>query len=339
MLEGKWIILILSVLLLSAGIIDIILGIFYHQAKNSSQSTSNFCPINPACINTPQEYFNYMNSIVPNGGYFGPACVAPNMMGRLIAIVKDPQWMPTTLAHRGRITFALTPDTLARLLPIGRFNASNIVQMLGYAPGWYCGTAAKNYTDCQYRLIVWSTPCPKDASPIIPAYWTELEGFLRNIYRDNTPSLTSAINTIENSGGLLQNYTGCIPEILSPAPNTNQTYLTQMAQANCSPEFQAAMINFSNPNCSCQVPQCPLYKLTVNCSMENLFLSIKNPTAIQLRAYLLSFESFFPEFTGYGYAATTYSYPEASECWFLNRNISDLEPNIVIIKLENQTYV
>jgi len=305
----------------------------------------NYCPVNPSCLNSAVNFLDFMDTAPQNNGYFGPACVASNMMGRMVAISHqslssfyqgDPaKWNPTTIANYGRIAFALTPDMLARLLPLGRYNATQIVGELGYPVGYTCGSTAFNYTDCEYRLIVWTAPCPADGPGVVPAYWGNLESFLRSqVYGAQTPNLANAISSIQKSAGLIQNYTGCDPNVLFQG--AFNTTIQQMA--GCTPAFMNAMQLFSGSRCTCSPGICPRYTPSDNCTAENTFLNLTAPTVEQLRAYLMTFEAFNPYFTGYGYTASSNYYdPMAGECWYPNSMLSDLGDTVSIVRIFNGT--
>jgi len=242
-------------------------------------------------------------------------------------------WMPTTITRRGRIGFSVGPEMIARILPLGQNAATAIVQQLGYGTSYTCGTAALNYTDCQYRLLLWQVPCPQTRPPLTQAFWDNLEPFLQTIYGSATPDLSSAISTIRAAKGLLKYYTGCDPVILN---NLGYWLNSSQVAANCSQEFIDAMANFSNTACTGTDKNNPRWNSNTGCIAEQKFLQIPQPTAIQLRAYLMQAEGFNPLYTGYGFTSNDYYDPLQEEYWYVNDDIWNLD-NYTVVKIYNGT--
>jgi len=304
---------------------------YYHKYENDDPELSySYCQAQPECIQTPEEYARVFSSTARNG-FTGPACTVSNILGRVVAFGPNTNnsWNPTTLGVVGkgsRISFGIDQSTLEKLLVIGDEDATQIVRNLGYGDDFTCGTPQNNYQDCQYRLILWTAPCPKNRPPLTQGYWSNLEWFYQTyVYGSDTPDLTDAITGIDDVGGLLQNLTGC-NETLTP----NNYWVTAAQQsAGCSQEFIDAMTYFAQGLCTDRYT--PTYHDGAGCVAENRFLNLTKPTAIQLRAYLMQNEGFNPYYTGYGYTANADFYqPLQKEFWYPNDYISDLDQNLIV---------
>jgi len=316
-------------------IILLVLVIFY-ATKPSSETliySYSYCDTYDECNVSVQKYATIMNH---TDGFFGPACASNNLLGRFItrSAFTDTTWQPNTLRNSGRIAFAVGPEMLSRILVMGDDKATNIANQLGYGATFTCGTPAKNYTDCQYRLIVWAVPCPLDGPPLVQGFWDNLEGFWRNYtYHELTPDLDSAISTIKAAKGLLQDFTGCDPTTL----NINPYNVTIQKLANCTQEFIDAMAYFNLAPCNGTDASNPLYTPNTGCPPEQKFLALKTPTAAQLRAFLMQVEGFNPFYTGYGFTSNDGFYdPLQVEYWYPNNYLSALD-NVTVITVYNGT--
>jgi hypothetical protein len=294
----------------------------------------SYCQTWSECANTPAEYAREMDHFA---GFFGPACVSNNMMGRVVTITNstNTSFAPNKLRNSGRMSFTIGPEMLARILVIGQYQATKIVQELGYGSSFTCGTPDQNYTNCQYRLIVWAVPCPKSSPPLIQAFWENLHDFWQSrVYGDLTPNITDAVNTIRAAQGLLKNFTGCDPTIL----NAGGYSTSNQQAAGCSQEFQDAMSYFNiQPNCNGTDAANPQYTPQGGCTAEDRFLALSTPTAAQLRAYLMQKEGFNPLYTGYGFTSNTdYFDPLQQEFWYQNDYITNL-PDYNVITFYNGT--
>jgi len=299
--------------------------------QTPTSPTSSACSTRPECVSITSQYATLFNH-ADNGGFFGPACVSDTLLGRVLAVpgITDPTWMPTTLGRVGmgqRIAFAISAGNLEKMLPMGNRDATAIVRSLGFGAQYVCGTASKNYTDCQYRLILWNAPCLQNRPAATQGYWDNLEWFFRNyIYGDKTPSLTAAIAQFKAADNLFSNITGC------DATFTPNNYWNPTAQqaAGCSSDFITQMAYFNRVSCNGTNASSPYYTPGSGCLPENRFLALTSPTANQLRAYLMQNEAFNPFYTGYGYTSNDFYTADQEEFWYPNDYISNLQNALVI---------
>jgi len=343
--SSKWLILSIIEAIIIAALIAALIAIAVRQPETKTVNTTtnqdvgelsySYCQPWSDCANSPQEFALILNAT--QNGFAGPACTDNNLLGRMIPYQStNTSWEPVTITRKGRVGFAIGPEMLAKILAFGQNGATSIMRELGYGSSYYCGTPANNYTDCQFRLLMWQVPCPKTRPPLTQAFWENLQPFMNSIYGNATPNFTNAIATIRSAKGLLDRYTGCNPVTLNALSSWQ---LSAQIAANCSTDFINAMANFSDNTCNGTDKSKPVWTGLNGCLAEDKFLAIPEPTAVQLRAYLMQNEGFNPLYTGYGFTSNAGYYdPLQEEFWYVNDYVTNLDNSTVITILNGTAW-
>lgn len=216
-----------------------------------------------------------------------------------------------------RVFFAFGSDTLEKILVYGPRGGRAIVDSL---------SAGQQLPGPRY-LLVWSASSERTLRPV-SAWWENLEEFLRGVYGDALPEVAPAIETIRRQS--FDALTGCDTAILDKKP-------TNLTGAGCSEAYKKAMELFPyvEPGNSSCTAEHKTYRGFETCFLaEQRFLELAQPSALELRAFLMQVNGFFPVFTGYGYTANKYPEPRIREYWLQNKPLRSLPSDRRFIPFE-----
>mmetsp|Transcript_45159 Transcript_45159/g.118504 ORF Transcript_45159/g.118504 Transcript_45159/m.118504 type:complete len:371 (+) Transcript_45159:34-1146(+) len=266
-------------------------AVAYHAGLSASQGVGAEL-VHHDCITSAREFAEVFRARENKTDHLDrPACVS-GLMGLVQRYAGE---MLNNQAAR-RISFAFADSALEKVLVYGIRGGRDIVDLLGlgHVPA---GTV--------FRLLVW-----KDSgSRHVRGFWENLGNFMREIYGEALPDLSSALAEVSHKS--FAELTGCNVTVLQTKPG-------DLVGASCSEAYvqASALFPFNQPCTEKEVTFSGGFATT--CKQEINFLGLHPLSAVQLRAFLYNCNGFNSLFTGYGYTAEEYDGPLVREFWLEN---------------------
>ncbi len=213
-------------------------------------------------------------------------------------------------------TFVAGHDMVERILVDGQYAASRVFSDLGFGASFKC--KPENF----YWLTVFKQST--SVKPIPGVYYQNLQAWFKHIFNAAAPKLDPAVLETLASQRFSQ-VTGC------PVEESGRFDNRKIDQ--CNPVFSQSVKALWATN-RCSNPNALRYKPSDGCPTDAVLSSFgKQPSDLQLRAYLYAVSGFNEFFTGYGYAANAYTNPIAREYWTDNIWIRNL-PNVELLRVQ-----